>query len=361
MQWAAKGEPSKLHPSMKRLLLALYINTALVSFGFTVSTLQAATVKILVSATFAEGMQPLVKQYPDLQLVSFSSSEEALREISDADALVGLTAADPAGEFLKAGKRIKWLAHGSAGVEETLSDPAVRNADFILTNMKIIQGPQIADHAMALLLNLTRDLKHFNKKMETGWHRQSDLPMIQLRGKTIMVVGLGGIGTQVAERAFAFGMRILAVEPKDIPYMRAVEYVGTPDELDELLGQADVVVNCAPHTAETEKMFGPLQFSVMKDGVYFINVSRGAIVDTDALTTALRSGKIRAAGLDVVDPEPLPNDHPLWSMSNVTITPHLATLSDGRIEQYQKAFNDNVARFMSGRPLRNIVDKQKGY
>jgi phosphoglycerate dehydrogenase-like enzyme len=351
----------QLYPIMKRLLFALYFSAALVFFGFTGSMLHAEKVKILVSATFAEGMQPLVKQYPDLQLVSYSSSEEALREIGDADALVGLSAADPAGEFIKAGKKIKWLAHGSAGVEETLSDPMVRNANFILTNMKIIQGPQIADHAMALLLNLTRDLKHFNKEMETGWHRQADLPMIQLRGKTMLVVGLGGIGTQVAERAFAFGMRILAVDPKDIPYMRAVEYVGKPDELDELLAQADVVVNCTPHTPETEKMYGPLQFSVMKDGVYFINVSRGAIVDTDALTAALQSGKVRAAGLDVVDPEPLPNDHPLWSMSNVTITPHLATLSDGRIEQYQKAFNDNVARFMSGRPLRNIVDKQKGY
>ena len=197
--------------------------------------------------------------------------------------------------------------------------------------------------------------------METGWHRQSDLPMIELRGKTMLVVGLGGVGTQVAERAFAFGMRILAVDPKDIPYMRAVEYVGKPDELEELLPQADVVVNCAPHTPETDKMFGSHQFSIMKDDVYFINVSRGAIVDTDALTEALKSGKVRAAGLDVVDPEPLPNDHPLWSMSNVTITPHLATLTDDRIEKYQKAFNDNVARFLSGRVLRNIVDKQKRY
>lgn len=346
---------------MKRLLFPLYFVTTLLCFAFACAKLHAENVKILVSETFAEGMQSLVKQYPELEIVSFSSSEEALSEIGDADALVGLTAVHPVGEFLKAGKKLKWLAHGSAGVEETLSDPYVRNADFILTNMKIIQGPQIADHAMALLLNFTRDLKHFNKEMETGWHREADLPMIQLRGKTMLVVGLGGIGTQVAERAFAFGMHVIAVDPKDIPYMRAVDYVGKPDELNELLAQADVVVNCTPHTPETEKMYGPLQFSLMKDDVYFINVSRGAIVDTDALTAALKSGKVRAAGLDVVDPEPLPNDHPLWSMSNVTITPHLATLSDGRIEQYQQAFNDNVARFMSGRPLRNIVDKQKRY
>ncbi len=328
---------------------------------FVASMLQAEKVKILVSATYAEGMHPLTQQFPDLELVSFSSSEEALSEIADADALVGLSSGHPAAKFLEAGKKLKWLAHSSAGVEVTLADPAVSNADFVLTNMKIIQGPQIADHAMGLLLNFTRDLKHFNQQMEQGWNRQSNLPMIELRGKTMLVVGLGGIGTQVAERAFAFGMRILAVDPKDIPYMRAVEYVGKPDELNELLAQADVVVNCTPHTPETEKMYGPKQFSLMKDGVYFINISRGAIVDTDALVAALKSGKVRAAGLDVTDPEPLPNDHPLWAMTNVTITPHLATASDVRHERFQREFNANVARFLSGQPLRNVVDKQKRY
>lgn len=253
------------------------------------------------------------------------------------------------------------MAHGSAGVEETLADPVVRNADFILTNMKIVQGPQIADHAMALLLNFTRDLKHFNDQMKQGFIRKPDLPMIQLRGKTVLVVGLGGIGTQVAERAFAFGMRVLAVDPKDIPFMRAVDYVGKPDQLNELLAEADVVINCTPHTPETEKMFGPEQFARMKDGVYFINVSRGAIVDTEALTAALQSGKVRAAGLDVTDPEPLPSDHPLWSMTNVTITPHLATLSDGRVEQYLELYQENIERFLTDRPLRNVVDKQRRY
>ncbi len=334
---------------------------ALLCTCFATSILHGEKVKILVHETYAEGMQPLTKQFLDLEIVSFGSGEDALSEIGDAHAVVGFSNGHPAGEFLKTGKKLKWMAHSSAGVEVTLSDPYVRNADFILTNMKIIQGPQIADHAMGLLLNFTRDLKHFNKEMETGWNRQEDLPMIELRGKTMLVVGLGGIGTQVAERAFAFGMRVLAVDPKDIPYMRAVEYVGKPDELDELLTQADVVVNCTPHTPETEKMYGPIQFSAMKDGVYFINISRGPIVDTNALTAALRSGKVRAAGLDVTDPEPLPSDHPLWSMTNVTITPHLATASDVRHERFQREFNANVSRFMSGRPLRNIVDKQKRF
>lgn len=346
---------------MNRSSSVLYLCVAFLCCSFPSSILNAEKVKILVLDTYAEGMQALTQKYPDLELVSFNTGEEAMREIADAHALIGLSGRHPAAEFLKKGKKLKWMAHSSAGVEATLSDPYVRNADFILTNMKIIQGPQIADHAMGLLLNFTRYLKHFNKQMETGWNRQADLPLIELRGKTMLVVGLGGIGTQVAERAFAFGMTVLAVDPKDIPYMRAVEYVGKPEELDELLGQADVVINCTPHTPETEKMYGPLQFSHMKDGVYFINISRGPIVDTEALVAALRSGKVRAAGLDVTDPEPLPDDHPLWSMTNVTITPHIATLSDIRPERYQREYNVNVERFLSGHPLRNIVDKQRRY
>lgn len=146
--------------------LTSYLITTFLCCGFAASILHAEKVKILVAANFAESLQPLTERYPELELVPFRTSEEALKEITDAVALVGLSAADPAGEFVKAGKKLKWMAHGSAGVEETLADPVVRNADIVLTNMKIVQGPQIADHAMALLLNFTRDLKHFNAQIQ---------------------------------------------------------------------------------------------------------------------------------------------------------------------------------------------------
>ena len=328
---------------------------------FGASILQAQKVKMLVSSAFAEGLQPLTARYPNLELVPFQSSEQALREIGDAVAVVGLYGSHPAAEFVKAGKKLKWMASVSAGVETTLRDPVVRNADFILTNMKIVQGPEIADHAMGLLLNFTRDLKHFNAQMKEGFNRQGDLPQIELREKTMLISGLGGIGTQLAERAFAFGMRIVAVDPKDIPFMRAVDYVGKPDQLNELLPEADVVVSCTPHTPESEKMFGSEQFGLMKDGVYFINISRGPVVETEALTAALKSGKVRAAGLDVTDPEPLPSDHALWSMSNVTITPHNATRSDRAPARRLQVLYENIERFMTGRPLRNVVNKQRRY
>ncbi|MCH8334143.1 D-2-hydroxyacid dehydrogenase, partial [Candidatus Sumerlaeota bacterium] len=153
----------------------------------------------------------------------------------------------------------------------------------------------------------------------------------------------------------------LAVDPKDIPLSRDVEYVGKPDDLNDLLPQADVVFSCVPLTPQSKGMLGKEQFDLMKEGVYLINVSRGRIVDTEALIEALRSGKVRAAGLDVTEPEPLPEDSPLWSMTNVTITPHVATMSDQLQTRRIQLFRDNVERFLEGRPLRNVVDKQKGY
>ena len=139
------------------------------------------------------------------------------------------------------------------------------------------------------------------------------------------------------------------------------EYVGKPVQLDDLLPEADVVVSSVPHTRESEGMLGAEQFALMKDGVYVINVSRGKIVDTEALTAVLKSGKVRAAGLDVTDPEPLPSDHPLWSMPNVTITPHIAGQSDNIRQRRLRLFTENIERLMTGRPLRNVVIKKRGY
>ena len=321
----------------------------------------AQKVKILVKDTYGDNLGDLARRYDNLELISFDTPADVMKEIGDADAVLGVYSGQAAAQYIKAGKKLKWLGTDSAGVEKVLEDASVRRSGVTLTNAKIIQGPEIADHAMALLLNHTRDLKHFNARMKKGWDRQGHLPQIELRGKTMLIIGLGGIGTQVAERAFAFGMRVIAVDPKDIPFMRAVDYVGKPDQLNELLPQADVVVSSVPHTPKSEGMLGVEQFELMKDGVYVINVSRGKIIDTEALTAALQSGKVRAAGLDVTNPEPLPSDHPLWSMPNVTITPHNATQSDHVYDRRLDLLSENIERFLTGRPLRNVVGKDRRY
>ncbi len=320
----------------------------------------ADAVTVCVPASLAKEMADLERSLPALKLLSVDEPAGLVSWAAGCDAIVDLGGAGMA-DVVRAGKRLRWVQVGSAGVERYVSVPELRDSGIVLTNAQIIQGPEIADHAFGLLLSLTRDIKYFGERMGKGWERRSRLPMIELGGRTALVIGLGGIGTQVAQRAAAFGMRVLAVDPVDVPMHRDVAYVGKPDELDALLPEADVVFSCVPRTPRSEKMLGTRQFQLMKQGAYLINVSRGAIVETEALVAALRSGKLAGAGLDVTDPEPLPDGHPLWTMPNVVVTPHVAGGSDRIEERRLKLFRDNVERFATGRPLRNVVDKTLGY
>ena len=324
--------------------------------------LAAADVKVLVSPGQKKQLAELERSLPNLELVA-AKPDQVLDVIGDCDAIIGLGYGnDRSRQIIQAGKKLRWVHSTSAGVEKVVWIPELKDSDIILTNAKIFQGPEIADHAFGLLLTLTRNLKHYNRRMDEGWERVTpDLPIIELRGKTMLIVGLGGIGTQIAQRASAFDMRVLAVDPKDIPLMHIVDRVVRPDQLHQVLPQADVVVSSVPHTAASEGMFGQKEFALMKDGVYFVNVSRGKVVQTEALVAALRSGKVRAAGLDVTNPEPLPKGHPLWKMNNVIITPHIATVSVQSRTRLLELIRSNVERFVTGRPMLNVVNKAAGF
>jgi phosphoglycerate dehydrogenase-like enzyme len=156
-------------------------------------------------------------------------------------------------------------------------------------------------------------------------------------------------------------MKVIGVDPKDIPYLPFLERTVPPDRLDSVLPEADVVFVSAPHTRGSEKMIGARQFGLMKKGGYFIVVSRGKLYDGMALAQALEMKQLAGAGLDVTDPEPLPKGHPLWKFENVIITPHIAGRSDGEDPRYIALFKENLRRFAAGEPLLHVVDKQKGY
>jgi phosphoglycerate dehydrogenase-like enzyme len=174
---------------------------------------------------------------------------------------------------------------------------------------------------------------------------------------------------QIALRAWAFGMNNVCVDPDDLPYSPFVKKTVKPDRLDEVIPEADVVFISAPWTPQSHKMFGPSQFDRMKQGSYFIAVSRGGLYDLNALVKALDSKKLAGAGVDVVDAkdsgadrsEPLPSNHPLWKFPNVIITPHIAGRSDLDAGRMNDTIKENVKRFVAGKPLINVVDKQKGY
>jgi len=319
---------------------------------------EAQNKKIVVTGNFAAQAAELQKASPQVTVVP-ATEQEILQKVADADAIFGTI--NP--QILKAGKNLKWVQVYSAGVENYVRYPEVVSSDIVLTNCKIIQGPNIADHAMALLLSLTRGIyQAIPLRSREEWLRgQYPFTTIELTNKTAVIIGLGGIGTQIAQRARAFGMRVLAVDPKDIPITNVVEKLVTPDRLHEVLPEADVVFMSAPHTKQTEGMMGAAEFGMMKKGSYFIAVSRGKTYDSGALVKALDDRRLAGAGLDVTNPEPLPKGHALWKFENVIITPHIAGGSDLVNDRRLELFKENIRRFVAGKPLLNVVDKQKGY
>jgi phosphoglycerate dehydrogenase-like enzyme len=241
------------------------------------------------------------------------------------------------------------------------TDTYLRDSNIILTNNQIVQGPEIADHAMGMLLAHSRGILQFLADQKTETWRRGEYGGIELRGKTAVVIGCGGIGQQIGLRAWAHGMTVIGVDPEDMPFSPFfVRYV-KPDQLNEVLPQADAVFVSAPWTIQSEKMMGPQQFELMKQNSYFIAVSRGGLYDMNALVKALDSRRLAGAGVDVTDPEPLPAGHPLWKFDNVIISPHVAGRSDADLGRMLGTAKENIKRFGEGRPLLNVVDKQKGY
>ena len=317
--------------------------------------------RVVMTGVSGADLTELQAAAPLAKIIGVAGDGELRKEIAEADGFIG----SPTPELMRIGKKLKWVQVGSAGVDN-IRFPELIRSNVTLTNCKIIQGPEIADHAFALLLSLTRRVRELIPRMSREeWPLREFQTLekrpIELNGRTALIVGMGGIGMQIAQRAHAFGMVVYGVDPKDISMTYFVKSVHPPDQLRELLPKADVVFISAPHTPESEKMIGPAEFRLMKEGAYFIVVSRGKTYDASALVKALDEKRLAGAGLDVTDPEPLPKGHPLWKFDNVVITPHLAGTSDRFHTRQLEVFKENLRRFSENRPLIHVVDKQKGY
>jgi len=298
---------------------------------------------------------------PNVEIVVAKTREEALRLAPEVHGASGNFITP---ELLREAKNLRWIQQFSAGVEQITFLPELQHNDrVVLTNMKRMFAPPIADHVMAMLLSMVRSLPHYEGLMKDGtWGKGQDAPFQgELQGRTLLVVGLGGNGSETARRAHAFGMKVLAIDPREIAVPSYVLRLEKPEKLSALLPAADVVVLASPLTPETQSLIGTAQFALMKDGAFFINIARGKEVDTAALVGALQSRKLRGAGLDVTDPEPLPADHALWKMPNVIITPHVSGQSAGTRGRTRHLFLENLRRFSNGEPLVNVVDKKIGY
>ncbi len=297
---------------------------------------------------------------PNVRIVTGLSEQERLAraaEFHGADAHV-LTEA-----FLDAATNLEWVQAWSAGIDRYVRfEGLVENDRIVMTNMKGVHGPVIAEHVIAMLLFLARDLGTFHDRQQEGrWDRAASERMTALTGRTMLVVGMGGIGSEIARRAHGLDMTVLATVRTKRPPPDFVTELGTNDDLSSFLPRADAVVIALPLTEETRGLFDAERIAQIKPGAWLVNIGRGPIVETGALLAALESGHLAGAGLDVTDPEPLPADHPLWKRDDVIITPHVSARAELTRERHWALVRENMRRFSAGEPLENVVDKRLGY
>ena len=285
------------------------------------------------------------------------SREALIEEGKDADIFYGYCSEDLFPHF----PNIKWIQSSSAGMDRHMY-PALRQSDVLLTNAAGLYGTHVADQAFALLLGLARGIHESVRNQDKHqWGGARTMPMIEIDGVKIGIVGMGGIGMQMAKRAKGFDMHVIGVDAYRTDKPDNVDELLPMDQLSNVMSQVDVVMIACPLTEETRGLINKDNLSVMQPTAFFINVARGPIVNEPDLIEILQAGKIAAAGLDVTEVEPLQEDSPLWDLNNVIISPHSAGGSQHRARRITEFFLDNLARYLKGEELKNVVNKQLGF
>ncbi len=257
-------------------------------------------------------------------------------------------------------KNLRWIHALTAGVEFLLF-PETQNSPVLISNSKGIHGIPMAEHVLGMMLSFTRRLPLLQQQQQKHlWQRPPIDELQEINGKTMAVVGLGAIGHEIARKAKAMDMRVIAAK-REMTQEPFVDRLYRPEQLLEMLAEADFVVVALPLTDATNGLFGREQFAAMKTSAYFINVSRGAVVQEEPLLECLKAGRIAGAGLDVFVEEPLPETNPFWDLPNVIITPHLAAISPVYLDRAVKLFADNLSRYIADKPLLTPIDKIRGY
>jgi phosphoglycerate dehydrogenase-like enzyme len=306
-----------------------------------------------------------------MRVMNCKNEEEMQTQLADADAYFGKITPP----LLAAARQLRWVQSPTASLEHTMFPELVEHP-CVLTNMRGLYSDVIADHVFGYIICFARNFHtYIRNQLASRWGAVGgeaarstfttgpgtisaiDRAHMHLGDATLGIIGLGHIGAEVARRGLAFSMRVLAVDPVQTTAPVGVDAVWKLDRLADLLGASDFVVVAAPHTPQTVKMFRRPQFQQMKRTAYFINIGRGATVDLADLVASLRAGEVAGAGLDVFETEPLPPDHPLWSMSNVIITPHIAGYSPQIPQRHLAVLLENIRRFIRNEPLANVVNK----
>jgi phosphoglycerate dehydrogenase-like enzyme len=301
-------------------------------------------------------------RWPELRIAHLESYDQLPAELPDTDIFIGFTLTPTQ---LAAAKRLKWIHVTAAGVAQLIR-PDVRASKVIVTNSRGIHAIPMAEHTMGLLIALARKFPaSMRYQAASRWAQQEIWDMqprpSELSGTTLLIVGFGAIGSELARRAHAFGMRVLAVTRSGHGDASLAERIFPATELLRALPEADYVVLAAPDTPETNQMIGERELGAMKRTSCLINIARGTLMDEPALVAALQNGTIAAAALDVMAQEPLPPESPLWRLENVFITPHTSAVSEQLWPRQTALVIENLERWFSGRELINRVDMTRGY
>jgi phosphoglycerate dehydrogenase-like enzyme len=317
--------------------------------------------KIAFASRVGEGqLQELREEFPAATFVAAPDLESQLREFPDADAVISW----PLREALPVAKRLSWVHCTSAGIERIRSVPELVDMDGVtLTNARGAHAGTIADHCFAFMLAFTRNIPALlEDKRAKRWDRPLRSQGVrELSGSVLGVLGLGKIGSEIARRGLGFGMEVRAVDVNLAAECPGVSEVRGLDQLDDFLRAVDYLAIAIPITPETRGLIGARELGLMKPEAYLFIMSRGGIVDQDALAEALASGRLAGAGIDATEPEPLPGEHPLWDLPNVIISPHSSGASRQTQERGRQILRENVRRFLAEEPLLNVCDKRAGF
>ena len=310
----------------------------------------------------SESVAALRARFPHIDFIYAQTDQERAKGLAECD--VAYTWILRPHEFEQAPK-LRWL-HSSAVAVETFCLPELFARGVLISNTRGVQAVPIAEHVLAVVLALAKQLPFVLENQRTARWSQNEfigarLPWL-LQGRTLGLIGVGTIGATIAARARAFGMRVIAMRRRlGHSSVEELDAVYGPGQLDEFLKQTDVLVIAAPLTPETMSLIGAKELARMPKGAVVVNVGRAKILDTGALVEALHSGHIGGASLDVFAPEPLPSDHPLWSAPNVILTPHTSGFRHGHWDEVVALFAENLRRFERGEDLRFRVLPELGY
>jgi phosphoglycerate dehydrogenase-like enzyme len=307
------------------------------------------------SPTTRDWAKEIASAVPELSVVAAEDIADAGRVLAHAEAAFGTL--PPA--LLPRAARLRWLQAPQAAPPAGWYYPELIAHPVVVTNFREIYNDHIGAHIMAFVLAFARGLHvYLPRQLRREWRKDPlDTGVVHLPAATALVVGVGGIGAEAARLAAAFGMRVIGVDARREGAVPGVAELHRPDALDELLPRADFVILTVPHTPATEGFMNRARFARMKRTAFFINIGRGMTTRLDDLVAALRAGELAGAGLDVFEQEPLPPDHPLWTLPGVLITPHTAGYGPHLDARRLDILVDNCRRFVAGTPLRNVVDK----